>query len=169
MLTTKRDYGIRSHGIWYDFRLRKEVNEKGKNTIYFPSKGEYECFLMLDQHLPESDIGIYPHARIRTSSIDWVLDFKLESFTSKGSKSLAKLCNSINGSSYGSLDAAFIEYKGFADSNFRMKIRRLYIDTPSLNKQVIICAKTGGLYKFKEGNKKIISIKGLRESINVLF
>lgn len=153
LMETKRDYNIMARGIYFDLKKMHPVSAKSENTVYFPSQGEYRCFRSIC-NVFSSDFEIKIHPRLKTSACDWVLDFKIIGRTADAKESLAKLVNFFNETSYDSVEYIFIEYKGFADQNFRYKYSKLYELCPSIHSLIILVASEQSSYTNKKHSHK---------------
>lgn len=165
MLNTIRNYSIQSRGIYYDVSLDDIVTkeQKGASTIYFPSKGEFDCFMLLRQLFHPPSFILKPHSRERLASLSWVIDFKVEASNNQGKKQLAKIVNVLNGAEFNNLNYLLIEYKGFADENFRYKLRQLHRQTPIRFKQLVVLSSKDDVYSFDGVTKKIYGVEVLHK------
>lgn len=155
-LAMKRDYSIKRKGIWYSRIKETIVKDKEDNCIYFPSFAEYNLFIELKKALRgyEGQISLQVHPKLKTSVVCWVLDFKLTAHTSGAAKCLARLTNYYNGSEFHALKTVWIEYKGFADSNFRTKIRTTLINLPNIGDTILVLSNREDCYSFTKGKEK---------------
>lgn len=149
-MQTKRDYDIVRKGIHFDLKKMCPVDQKGSDTVYFPSRGEYSCFRKLCNIFSTLEYEIIIHPRLKTSVCDWVLDFKVVAKNDQSRRQLAKLCNFFNDSAYSQISCVYVEYKGFADSNFRHKFGKLFRYCPSISSLIILVGSEQSRYMDKK-------------------
>lgn len=170
MLTTARNYSIRSKGVYFDLKLFCEVTKENRNqdTVYFPSKSEFNCFLLLYRMFRYPDFEIRIHPREVFSGFRWEIDFKIVALDNRSSKKLASLANAINGSSFNQLNELLIEYKGFLDKNFRSKAKRMKSLCPMRFKQLIVLSQEDSVYRDSDLSVRICSLGLLQSLFDVL-
>jgi hypothetical protein len=155
MLTSSFDANIRRRAIWWKNGIVSYVKPDTKDGwIYFPSLGEYECFIVLSEVFRDFGITVHPH--LKTSSLHWVVDFRIEAKTNIQAELLAKLVNALTGCKFGVLAYFYAEFKGYADRNFRHKIYVLHNSSPILYNSLILLGKEDNTYRLKNGKEKSI-------------
>lgn len=158
-LTRKRDYSIRSKGVYFDMAADMTTTKDRKNekTIYFPSKAEYECFLILRKTFKAPQYELICHKQELLNGFKWNIDFRVNAQNTQSMILLAKLCNHINHSGFGYVESILIEYKGFADSNFIYKMSKFDKGLPMRRKQMLILSNACGLFQVNEKKIQIIT------------
>lgn len=170
-MQTKRDYEIMRRGIYFDLRNMCPVDRKNADTVYFPSVGEYNCFREICLRFRQPDFEVTIHPRLKTSVCDWVLDFKISANNDQSREKLARLCNFFNDSCFGKLNYIYVEYKGFADSNFRYKFSKLFKYCPSIQSLIILVSASQSNYSDKKNgcNRSVWSLDSFSDHCAMLL
>lgn len=123
---------IKSTGIWHDTVKNCRVPLKTANSLYFPSKSEYEVYLYLHAECQSEDIKLKVHPKVGVYGRSWVIDFALVSTNMVGARKLALINNQINHTKFDYLERIYIEYKGIQDDNFIDKMTHFCKQSPTL-------------------------------------
>lgn len=165
-------YRYKPQGVYYDKQLNSVVPEKGSNTIFFGSKGEYSLFKELSE-IP--NVKLYCHPKIDFGERTWKIDFKIEAQNDTGILFLSKVCNSINNTSFNQLGTLYFEYKGIQDRNFIDKMKFLANCLPTLSNSLILVGKETSAFgcdnlttDYQTIVKPIISLQRLKTIFNRL-
>lgn len=152
-MDTQRDYTINRRGLHYDLRHRHPAPEKNENTVYFASISEYKCYLALEE-IFGNHYSISMQPRYKKGCLDWRLDFKIEGKTQTDFNILAAIARYCNDADFKAIPFLLIEYKGFADANFRAKIRTLAETDPRTFDLLLVLSRKESIYTFYINGKK---------------
>lgn len=171
-METQRNYNMSSRGLHYDLKTRQPASEKNNNTVYFASQSEYRCYLALyDIFSKRFTISTQP--RYKKGALDWRLDFKIEGTTTNDFKTLANIARYCNDADFSVCPFLLVEYKGFADINFRRKIKELAITDPMTYNLLLVISRKEDIYTFYNNgikySKPIYTIEKLRYLVNTLI
>lgn len=152
-METTRDFTINRRGLHFDLKTRRPVASKSDNTVYFSSSSEYQCYLSLD-NIFSHRFNISTQPRYKNGVLDWRLDFKISGKTQADFMILAALARYCNNSNFSICSFLLIEYKGFADANFRRKLRLLADIDPLTYELLIVLSRKEDIYSFHLNGKK---------------
>lgn len=170
MITKTRNYGISRSGVYFNLKSFRETSkqERDSETVYFPSRGEFNCFLSLYSLFKFPNYEIRIHPREQFSGFRWEIDFKVIALNEKSKTKLALLANAINGSKFNKLDELLFEFKGFLDRNFLKKAKLMQSLTPIKFRSLIVLANEEATYIEDAIHLKICSFEVLQNVFNVL-